>query len=153
MSVEGFPKIADASVMASPEIAVHGRRFQLIAAIEHVGESLNSGHYVVLRRETLNRWRVLNDSGLTPIGPEHGTVMSDVEMLQRQMYVCLYAQDGPACEHPVPMRNGTFTGALVTAAAVAVTGTAVESNVKRRGKVVGNAGTTKQVGEERGMGK
>ena len=101
MLAEGFPKIVNARIEASLVIVVHGRNFRLIAATEHIGAGLRSGHYITHRRLLTGGWQVLNDSGLTGAGPRHGSRMSDMQFARRQMYLCLYAQDDDAV---VPQR-------------------------------------------------
>ena len=77
------------------ELRADGRDYEynLVAAIEHVGASLHSGHYICYRRDLVtNTWLVLNDDGATPIGLPHGTRLSATQFLARQMYICLYAR-------------------------------------------------------------
>jgi len=88
-------KLADARIVASPQIVLRSQgatSFKLIAAIEHVGDSLRSGHYIAYRLETSGMWRVLNDDGKTSLGLRHGSLMSQSQLDQRQLYCCMYAR-------------------------------------------------------------
>ena len=84
-------------IVASPGIVVRLQggvqaELELVAAVEHIGVSMCTGHYVAYRRVAVGGWRVLNDSGETREGPAHGTILSQPEFAERQMYLCLYAR-------------------------------------------------------------
>ena len=69
------------------------QEYLLLAAVEHVGNSLNSGHYVCYRRvDADGSWLVLNDDGGTGIGLRHGSRLSAEEFRERQLYLCMYAR-------------------------------------------------------------
>ena len=44
------------------------------------------------RRTRQGSWKVLNDSGCTPLGPTHGSLLTEEEFLKKQMYLCLYTR-------------------------------------------------------------
>ena len=69
--------------------------YELVAAVEHLGNSLNIGHYVCYRRDGADgSWVVLNDDGGTRIGLAHRSRLSAEEFSARQMYLCMYARAG-----------------------------------------------------------
>ena len=100
----------------------HACEYELVAAVEHLGESLTSGHYVCYRRErATGLWRLLNDDGKTFHKPrdgfrdlEHGELLSHDVFSKRQMYLCMYARCASGEGFPVvapPDDDGRFARA------------------------------------------
>ena len=76
-------------------MTVRDRSYRLVGAVEHVGRSLSSGHYLSYRRQAGGLWRALNDDGVSnqASGLRHGTILTSQELAGRQLYVCVYALD------------------------------------------------------------
>ena len=86
-------KFDNPRIEASPRVTVRVPEavdFELVAAIEHHGRSMRSGHYVGYRRMVDGRWLVLNDDGegFYPGSLRHGRVLTEAEFAARSLY-CL----------------------------------------------------------------
>ena len=107
----------------------HACEYELVAAVEHLGESVTSGHYVCYRRDSATGlWRLLNDDGDTLLKPrdgrrdlEHGELLSHDVFSKRQMYLCMYARCASGEGFPAvaaPDDDGPFARAGVVAGEV-----------------------------------
>ncbi|KAJ6239741.1 ubiquitin carboxyl-terminal hydrolase [Anaeramoeba flamelloides] len=62
-------------------------KYTLIAIIEHLGTTINSGHYIAYCKNHLNEWYELNDSRIKKITEE--------EALTKEAYILFYQKDIP----------------------------------------------------------
>ena len=90
-------KLLDVRIHADERVTMRvggtPQEYLLLAAVEHVGNFLNGGHYVCYRRvDADGSWLVLNDDGATRIGLRHGSRLSAEEFRERQLYLCMYAR-------------------------------------------------------------
>ena len=77
--------------------------YELVAAVEHIGGSLRSGHFICFRRCADQSWLVLNDDGARgklPGGPSHGTHLPSQAFGRRQMFLCMYARSASGRRFP-----------------------------------------------------
>ena len=83
--------------------------YELVAAVEHIGRSLSSGHYICFRRCAGNEWLVLNDDGRGQVrvpGPSHGSRLNSRTFAQRQMFLCMYARSESGVAFPPVAPSG-----------------------------------------------
>ena len=109
MGQAGYPRLGGgARIRAEPTVTVRGRSYRLVGAVEHVGRSLSSGHYLSYRRQAGGLWRALNDDGVSnqASGLRHGTILTSQELAGRQLYVCVYALDDSAQPAPAGVGGG-----------------------------------------------
>ena len=53
--------------------------YKLIGMVNHIGQSMHSGHYTAEVR--LDTWKKCNDSAVTPCGDRRGLISSEVYLL------------------------------------------------------------------------
>ncbi|KAJ3451703.1 ubiquitin carboxyl-terminal hydrolase [Anaeramoeba flamelloides] len=65
--------------------------YHLIAVIQHIGVSINSGHYIAYCKDHLNQWYKINDSVITKI--------TEKKVLKKEAYLLIYQKNIPKSIH------------------------------------------------------